>query len=273
MRIATFWAARAFLLTTRVAPAYYTNIVIDGQFDDWVGVPVVTVDMAGDGGNGPDLASLQVANNASNLFLRIVYHAPVNPNESGKPATLIALDNDVSLGTGYNIFSMNIVGSEASWMSDEPYQQAAGVVYSGDITGGDALIAPYNVATTNQEYAIPFSAVFNAGGDVFPSDTFRLLVYTSSTTAYETMGPVTYTRTRLIEPAAFSQLLLTNVIAFRVTNSAPTATYSLESAAQPGPTNWVATGFRAQGNGGDLLLYDPTGVSTVNLYRVMAEAP
>ncbi|MBW7908928.1 MAG: cell wall anchor protein [Kiritimatiellae bacterium] len=271
MRIATFWAALAFLLTTRVAPAYYANIVIDGQFDDWVGVPVVANDVVGDGGTGPDLASLQVANDESNLYLRIVYHASVNPNAGGQPVTMLALDNDVDTGTGFDVFSMGVVGSDAGWMNDYPFQQAAGVFNAGDITGGGALIAPYNAATTNQEYAISLSAVFDAGGDVFSNSTFRLMVYTDPSAANETMGPITYTLSNLIEPAEFSQILLTSVIAFRVTNSAPSVTYSLESAAQPGPTNWVATGFRARGNGGDLLLYDPTGVSTVNLYRVMAE--
>ncbi len=271
MRVVPFLAVCAVFAMANVASAFYANIVIDGDFSDWDNVPVAITDDPGDNGNGPDLASLQIANDESNLYLRIVYHSSVNPNQAGQPVTHLAVDNDSDVNTGFDVFSLGLIGSEAGWQNDFPFQQAPGVFNSGSISGGAAAIAPYNTATTSQEYAIPLDATFSAGGDVFPNDTFRLLVYTDPSTTNDIMGPVSYKLSHKIDPAEFAQVFLTNVMAFRVTNSVPQITYSLESAGTPGPTNWVPTGFRTSGNGADLLLFDPTGFSTTKIYRVMAE--
>ena len=42
---------------------------------------------AGDNGGGPDLATVQLANDLSNLYLRITYHSVTNPN-AGTVATV-----------------------------------------------------------------------------------------------------------------------------------------------------------------------------------------
>ncbi len=270
MRAAIFLTLAALMAAPRASSAFYTNIVVDGSFDDWAGVPVVATDAEGDGEYGPDLATLQVANDDSNLFLRITYFAEVNPNTS--PDVRLAVDNDHDAATGFDIYGLGLVGSEAGWQNDFPFQQSNGWYNSGAITGGGALIAPYNSMTTQQEYAIRLDAVFAVDGEpVFPNSSFALLVYTDPTGVNETMGPVTYTLSQRVEAASFDRVTLTNVLAFRITESKPQASYVLESATTPGPTNWVFTGYRAQGNGGDLLMYDPTGFSTVKLYRVTAE--
>lgn len=174
------------------APAHYARIVVDGDVSDWAEVPVVAVDAADDDGGGPDLATLQIANDDTHLYLLITYHAEVNPNAG--PSVMLALDNDVMARTGFDIFGLGIVGAEAGWQNDFPFQQARDIFNSGSIPGGGAAIAPYNTMTSSQEYAIPLSIVFEAGGGpVFPETTFRLLVYTDPTAANEIMGPVTYT--------------------------------------------------------------------------------
>ncbi len=261
--------ALVLLLGATAAPAFYTNIVIDGAFDDWSGVPVAATDPSGDDGGGPDLATLQLANDESNLYLRITYHAAVNPNAG--PSVFLALDNDVNAGTGFDIFGLGAVGSEAGWQNDFPFQQDNGNFNSGSISGGAAAIAPYFTTTTSQEYRISRAATFDVDSSpVFPSLTFRLLVYTDFTPASETMGPATYTLSPRVEPAAFDQIALTNVVAMRVSSSNPSATYRLESGPAPAPTNWIYTGYQAQGNGGALFLYDPAGFATTKVYRVIA---
>ncbi|HHW77022.1 MAG TPA: cell wall anchor protein [Xanthomonadaceae bacterium] len=261
--------ALILLLGPAAAKAFYTNIVVDGAFDDWGGVPVAATDPSGDDGGGPDLATLQCANDESNLYLRITYHADVNPNAG--PSVFLALDNDVNTGTGFDVFGLGLIGSEAGWQNDFPFQQTNGVFNSGSISGGGAAIAPYFTTTTNQEYRIPLSALFvSDSSPVFPNDTFRLLVYTDFTLANETIGPVVYTLSRRVEEPAFTQMVLTNVVAMRVESSNTNANYRLESAPVPSPTNWTFTGYQALGNGGTLLLYDPAGFSTTKVYRVLA---
>lgn len=269
MKKSSIAAALVMLVGAISAQGYYTNIVIDGAFDDWDGVPIVATDPAGDDGGGPDLATLQIANDESNVYLRIVYHASVNPNAG--PSVFLAVDNDVDTGSGFDVFGLGLVGSEAGWQNDFPFQQTNGNFNSGAISNGSAAIAPYFTLTTNQEYSISRSAIFESDGSpVFPSDTFRILVYTDFTPANEVMGPVTYTFSPRVEAAVFDQIGLTNVVALRVTNSNPLATYRLEAGPAPAPTNWVYTGYQADGNGGALLLYDPTGFSTTKVYRVLA---
>lgn len=253
-----------------VAQAYYTNIVVDGVYTDWSAVPLVAMDVSGDNDTGPDLATLQVANDETNLYLHVQYHAAINPNAS--PSVMLALDNDGTTGTGFDVFGLGLIGSEAGWQNDFPFQQTNGVFNSGIISGGAASIAPYFAVTTEQEYAIRLDAVFDSDGSpVFPHESFSLLVYTDPTAANETMGPVTYALSPRVETPAFIAATITNVIVFRVANSSPLADYRLESGAAPTPSTWTNTGFKATGNGSDLLMYDPLGFATSKVYRVVAE--
>ena len=258
------------LMGTSAAQAYYTNIVVDGSFADWAAVPVVAMDVSGDNGGGPDLAMLQVANDETNVYLHVQYHVAINPNAG--PSVMLGLDNDGNIGTGFDVFGLGLIGSEAGWQNDFPFQQTNGTFNSGEITNGAAAIAPYNLVTTAQEYAIPLDALFVTNGSpVFPNEAFSLLVYTDPTAANETMGPVSYTLSNRVEEPAFLSVTITNVVALRVGNSSPLAEYRLESGAAPTPSTWTNTGFRAIGNGGDLLLYDPMGFATSKVYRVYAE--
>lgn len=190
------WTVGLFFSVASVASAFFTTIVVDGSFKDWNDVPFAVADVEGDNdGAGPDLASLQIANDETNLYLRIVYHKPVNPNAG--PSVFVALDSDVDAATGFNVFGRGLVGAEAGWQNDFPFQQRADAFNAGGIEGGAAKIAPYATTTTSQEYSLWLGSVFTGDGSrVFAHDTFRLLIYTDPTGANELMGPVTYTLSR-----------------------------------------------------------------------------
>ena len=265
------WAAAGVAMAAMESQAFYTNIVIDGVYTDWAGIPVVATDISGDNDSGPDLASLQMANDDTYLYLHVTYHAAINPNAG--PSVFLGLDADDNSGTGFDVFGLGY-GSEAGWQNDFPFQQANGNFNSGSISGGGAAIAPFNTITTEQEYAIPLAAVYDAGGGlVFAQDTFKLLVYTDPTAASEAMGPVTYTLSSQVEASAFSSITLGSVVSFVVSNSQPIVSYRLEYNEVLVSTNWVFTGYQAFGNGTNLYLYDATGHTPGKTYRVLGLYP
>ena len=49
--------------------------------------------------------------------------------------------------------------------------------------------------------------------------------------------------------------------------------YGLESATTLSPPDWTPAGLTIAGNGGDMLLFDPTGLSTQKHYRVVVTGP
>jgi hypothetical protein len=181
MKQNTLCAALAVLITascylSSVAGTFKT-ITIDNDYSDWVGVPVVDSD-GGDNQGGPDIGDTQIANDLDNLYIRNTF-----PNGLAS-GTFIALDVDSDTSTGYNIFGLGLVGSEAGWQNDFPFTQDAanfnnGSGMNGDYFGsGAALLSPFGNAP-NRELAISLDALFNAGNTpVFPDDTFTILVWT-----------------------------------------------------------------------------------------------
>lgn len=262
--VAMVWA-----LAVNVSQAVYKNIVVDGSFADWADVPVAMTDPSGDGGSGPDLATLKIANDETNIYLYISYHTAINPNAG--PSVLLAFDTDMDVGTGFDVFGLGAVGSEAGWQNDFPFAQESFVFNSGVINGGAAQISPFNNVTTEQEYAIPLSAVYDSSGDpVFTGDEFRLLVYTDPTSVSEHMDPVEYKLAKLVEEPEFSEVALKSVVALQVTNSQEGVLYSLEYNTAFPSTNWTSSGFTIEGNGGTLYLFDPNNYSTAKVYRVLS---
>ena len=92
--------------------------------------------------------------------------------------TYIALDIDSNPATGYDIFGLGLIGSEAGWQNDFAFRQSTGVFNSGGLSGdyfggGHALLSPFADAATNRELAISLDALFAADNSpVFPDDTF-----------------------------------------------------------------------------------------------------
>jgi hypothetical protein len=197
---ATLLAAADCALT---AAGTYRTITIDNVYADWAGVPVLDSD-GGDNTGGPDIGDTQIANDADNLYIRNTF-----PNNDSLQ-TYIALDIDGNTATGYDIFGLGLIGSEAGWQNDFAFAQATGVFNSGGLGGdyfggGHALLSPFADATTDRELAISLDAVFATGGaPVFPDDTFTILFWTDNGAQGDVSRPIAYTLAAVPEPATMA---------------------------------------------------------------------
>ncbi len=159
----------------------YKTITIDGDYSDWTGVPVVDSD-GGDNVGGPDIGDTQVANDADYLYVRNSF-----PNGLSL-GTFITIDIDEDVNTGFDVFGLGLVGSEAGWQNDFPFTQATGVFNDGvGMNGpffgiGAALLAfdGVNFANhPNRELAFDLDILRNVTNTaIFPDNTIRLLVWT-----------------------------------------------------------------------------------------------
>jgi hypothetical protein len=163
----------------------FANIVIDDSYADWVGIPDVIID-PDDTTTGPNIASVQLANDNTYLYIRLRYHSV------DSFPTYLAIDNDNNPATGFNIFGLGIVGSEAGYADDFDFDQRAGFnigtlkdpVRLTEPASGSAILAPF-AESMDRELAIRLDTTFDpfvGPGDVFPSDTFTLLWYTLNPT-------------------------------------------------------------------------------------------
>jgi len=184
----------------------YVPITIDGDFSDWASVPALTTPTI-NVGSPVDYVTLYAANDDNFLYIRFVLSAAADLNGSGT-SPYIAIDNDNNPATGYNIFGLNVSGSEVGWVNDYPFAQSAGVFNSGSVNGGGAIIAPFNTNTISQEIAISRSATFETGGgSIFPNNTFSISMYTSGTTTDAFIGAGEYTFA-IPEPGTAALLVL-----------------------------------------------------------------
>jgi hypothetical protein len=198
-------AASLLLLAGTASAGYYTTINIDGAFADWTGVPVLDSDAA-DNPGAVDLAEIQMANDGDNLYIRATYHGALSLG------TFIALDVDENTATGFDIFGLGLIGSEAGWQNDFPFTQSAGIFNDGNGMSGDyfgsgaALMAPW-ADSSSMEWAISLGSTFNLGGaPVFPDDSFNILLWTDAG-AGDVSAPVSYTLA-IPEPATGSLVVL-----------------------------------------------------------------
>ena len=167
--------ALAALAWTSAAAGTFKTITIDDQYDDWVGVPVLDSD-GGDNFGGPDIGDTQVANDGQNLYIRNTF---ANNLSLG---TFVTIDVDENPATGFDIFGLGLVGTEAGWQNDFGFTEATGtfndgVGLTGDyFGGGHALLSPFSDAGS-RELAISLANAQNGGGATFPDNTIRLLVW------------------------------------------------------------------------------------------------
>lgn len=154
-------------------------IVIDGSFADWSDVPVLATDVVDNGGS-IDLSTLQATDDGVNFYIRYTLHASINP-QSGQ-GTFFSIDEDNNPATGFDVFALGVIGSEAGWQNDFPFEQATGVFNTGNgLTGATYAASPYNTAATSVEFSIPLSATHTlGGGNIFPGidQPFSFAVYT-----------------------------------------------------------------------------------------------
>ena len=131
--LVTLTAAACFLCAGAMAGTFKT-ITIDDDYSDWVGVPVLDSDPADNPGS-VDIADTQMANDNDYLYIRNTFHGGLSL------PTYIALDVDQNTATGYDIFGLGLVGSEAGWQNDFPFTQSAGVFKGAHCAGNVRLIA------------------------------------------------------------------------------------------------------------------------------------
>ncbi len=117
---------------------------------------------------------------------------------ASRSAPFIALDVDENTATGFDIFGLGLIGSEAGWQNDFPFTQSTGNFNDGNGMSGDffgsgaALLAPFADAPS-RELAISLDIIFNADGSpVFPDDTIKLLLWTDQG-AGDVTAPISYT--------------------------------------------------------------------------------
>lgn len=173
------WRTAAMLIAMQAgglaSAGTFKTIVIDDAYADWAGVPVLDSD-AGDNFGGPDIGDTQIANDNQYLYIRNTF---ANNLSLG---TFITIDVDENPATGFDIFGLGLVGSEAGWQNDFGFTQATGsfndgVGLTGDFFGGGhANMAPFG-DFGSRELAISLANMRNGGGATFPDDTIRLLVW------------------------------------------------------------------------------------------------
>ena len=155
----------------------FKTITIDGDYSDWAGVPIVDAD-GGDNAGGPDIGNTQIANDANYLYIRNTF-----PNNLSL-GTFLTIDIDEDASTGFNIFGLGLVGTEAGWQNDFPFTQATGVFndgqgMSGEFFGSGAANLDSFANSGNRELAINLDILRNNPlSPVFPDNTIRLLVWT-----------------------------------------------------------------------------------------------
>ena len=205
LRDLVFLTAAACLWCAGATAGTFTTITIDGDYSDWAGVPVLDSDPADNPGS-VDLADIQIANDNEFLYIRNTYHGALSLG------TYIALDVDQNTATGYDIFGLGLIGSEAGWQNDFPFTQATGVFndgqgMSGDFFGSGAALLDNFADSSSRELALSLNTIFNSGGSpVFPDDSFTLLIWTDLG-AGDVSAPISYTLA-VPEPTTVALVLL-----------------------------------------------------------------
>jgi hypothetical protein len=122
-----------------------------------------------------------VANDNTFLYVRLHYHS------ADSFPTYLAIDNDSNAATGFDIFGLGIVGSEAGYADDFDFDQRAGFnvgtlkdpVRLTEPESGSATLSSFT-ESIDREMAIRLDTTFDpfvGPGDVFPTDSFTLLFY------------------------------------------------------------------------------------------------
>lgn len=197
-----FRIAAALLVTGAVtvggALAQNSAIAIDGQFDDWANVPTIATDPADNPGS-IDFVALQVANDENFVYIRYTLAAPANPQKGA--GVYLSIDEDNNPATGFNPFGLGVIGSEASWQNDFPFEQATENFNTGNgLSDATYAASPYATETTSVEIKIPRTAKHNATAKrVFPENgkTIRIALWTEEgandliSAQYTLTGPTT----------------------------------------------------------------------------------
>ena len=192
-----------------VAPSTWaTSIVIDPQlrdtngapfppssaaFDDWNSIPLAVADPADNPSplNIIDIADVKIANDANLVY---IYASGHKMRTNGM---YIAFDTDQNVATGFNIFGLNLVGSELGYVNDFVFDQRTAGVFNDnkpdpggscctggplDLNNGGAALYPgWDVEFGQREWGIPLDAMWSVNqpfGPTIPNPTFNFILWT-----------------------------------------------------------------------------------------------
>ncbi len=149
------------LTATPTSPcSTYAEISINDDFSDWPPAALCLSDPENDNGSAPsDIREVWVANDDSNLYLRVVTW---NSHDYPASGNNTYFDTDRTAGTGFNPFGLDILGSEMLLQGSSLFSQGDGGFNDGSI--GSSMVAPTgNAAATEWEFAIPRSLLHPSG--------------------------------------------------------------------------------------------------------------
>jgi hypothetical protein len=160
-----------------VTALFQSTILIDGNFEDWSGVPVaLTQDQLNPG--SVEYKDLSITNDADYVYVRFTYHGPVGPlgpNSYGQNHQVV-FNTDSNPATG-------------GWNGGEVMVENLGVLRLGgswtlgDYVGGNIAIAPGDVQSTDFELRVSLHATYQADGSpAFPNPSFEVFCCTRSAT-------------------------------------------------------------------------------------------
>lgn len=187
----------------------FKTITIDSDFSDWDDVPVLDSDPL-DNPGFVDFAETKIANDDEFLYIYNSYHT------ADSLGSFTALDVDSDPSTGFDVFGLGLVGSEAGWQNDFPFTQDAanfnnGSGMSGEFFGSGAALLDAFADGTQRELAISLEVVFNAGGAVFDDDDFTLLFWTDEGST-DVSAAINYTLSAIPEPTSALLLFSTALV-------------------------------------------------------------
>jgi endonuclease/exonuclease/phosphatase family metal-dependent hydrolase len=211
-RLLPAWVlATAFALA---ASADQAPINIDGQFDDWNGVPAAYTDTIGDGGS-LDFVRLWLADDDRFFFMRVELTQEWDSGENN--SVRIYLDTDNNAATGLSIAG---IGAELEWRLGD----RAGTFYR---TGGSTTVDQADLRFRGAPTVTGTTFEFAFGRDVRPDGSHQLFTGSTLRIALQSGGG-----------------------ADRMPNSGEFVTYTLDQGSAPPPTPIALE----RSNAGDLRL-------------------
>ena len=126
----------------QTAVPFRSAIVIDGDFEDWTGIPVADSQPQLTA-EGLEFKDLYLAHDDRFLYLRFSFHAPVGPFPVNH-FYHFNLDTDADPATGRSVAG---IGAEVMIENGGGYQQKNGGFNEGTVSGLDLLLAPANTST------------------------------------------------------------------------------------------------------------------------------
>ncbi len=179
-------------------------ITIDGQFEDWISVPVAHSDISGDGID-EDFAELKITNDNDFLFLKISFH---NSEQLLQDLNNIRLyiDTDNNKQSGFQIHG---IGADLEWC----FGCRQGVYHSstGPITIRQAEIVLRSAPTVTAkdfELALSLSSLPMTKGTLQTPDTIAVVLETSDKLDLLPNQPAVYAiDTNFVEPPSLIPLI------------------------------------------------------------------